>query len=104
MSVEQDNPTAAEAARPRAPAPGPAATAEPLTITATPLPKAAAEPAAKTGLRQKLRQLPKPVVNKEDWARLERVEQAEAAQRGLPEFKFSTNDEMLAAMGLVATA
>ena len=54
------------------------------------------------GLRQKLRQLPKPVVNKEDWARLERVEQAEAAQRGLPEFKFSTNDEMLAAMGLVA--
>ena len=56
------------------------------------------------GLRQKLRQLPKPVVNKEDWARLERVEQAEAAQRGLPEFKFSTNDEMLAAMGLVATA
>jgi len=55
MSVEQDNPAAAEAARPRAPAPGPAAKAEPLTITAKPIPKAAAEPAAKTGLRQKLR-------------------------------------------------
>jgi ferredoxin--NADP+ reductase len=52
------------------------------------------------GLHQKLRQLPKPVVSKEDWARLEAVERQEAARRGVPEFKFGTNAEMLAAMGL----
>jgi ferredoxin--NADP+ reductase len=53
-----------------------------------------------TGLRQKLRQLSKPVVSKDDWLRLESVERDEAARRGLPEFKFGTNAEMLAAMGL----
>jgi ferredoxin--NADP+ reductase len=52
------------------------------------------------GLRQKLRQLPKPVVSKADWTRLESVEHAEASKRGLPEFKYGTNVEMLAAMGL----
>jgi ferredoxin/flavodoxin---NADP+ reductase len=52
------------------------------------------------GLHQKLRHLPKPVVSKEDWARLEAVEHTQAAQRGLPEFKYGTNAEMLAAMGL----
>jgi adhesin transport system membrane fusion protein len=55
MSVEQDNPAAADAARPRAPAPAPAAKAPRQTITATPIPKAAAAPAAKAGLRQTLR-------------------------------------------------
>jgi ferredoxin--NADP+ reductase len=53
------------------------------------------------GLRARLRQLPKPVVSKDDWARLEAVERDEAARRGLLEFKFGTNAEMLAAMGLV---
>jgi ferredoxin--NADP+ reductase len=52
------------------------------------------------GLHQKLRQLCKPAVSKDDWARLESVEHAEAARRGLPEFKYGTNAEMLAAMGL----
>jgi ferredoxin--NADP+ reductase len=52
------------------------------------------------GLHQKLRQLPKPVVSKEDWVRLEAVEREEAARRGVPEFKFGTNAEMLAAIGL----
>ncbi len=56
------------------------------------------------GLRLKLRQLPKPVVSKEDWARLESVEQAEAARQGQLEFKYGTNAEMLAAMGLVTAA
>ena len=56
------------------------------------------------GLRRKLRQLPKSVVSKEDWGRLETVEQAEATQRGLLEFKYGTNDAMLAAMGLVSAA
>ena len=54
------------------------------------------------GLHDKLRQLPKPVVAKEDWTRLESVERDQAARRGLPEFKFGTNAEMLAAMGLVS--
>jgi ferredoxin--NADP+ reductase len=53
------------------------------------------------GLHARLRQLPQPVVSKEDWARLEAVERDEAARRGLLEFKFGTNAEMLAAMGLV---
>ena len=57
-----------------------------------------------TGLHQKLRQLTKPVVSKADWARLEGVERDEAARRGLPEFKYGTNAEMLAAMGLALAA
>jgi len=56
------------------------------------------------GLRQKLLHLPKPAVSKADWARLESVEHDEAARRGLPEFKYGTNAEMLAAMGLAAAA
>jgi ferredoxin--NADP+ reductase len=55
-------------------------------------------------LRERLRGLPEPVVSKDDWARLEAVERTEAAQRGLPEFKFGTNPEMLAAMGLPSAA
>lgn len=53
------------------------------------------------GLHDKLRQLPKPVVSKEDWVRLEAVEREEAARRGLLEFKFGTNAEMLGALGRV---
>ncbi len=53
------------------------------------------------GLHNRLRQLPKPVVSKEDWARLEAIERDEATRRGLPEYKFATNAEMLAAIGLV---
>ena len=56
------------------------------------------------GLHDRLRQLPKPVVRKEDWARLEVIERDEATRRGLPEFKFASNAEMLAAMGLVTVA
>jgi hypothetical protein len=40
------------------------------------------------------------VVTKADWQRLEQVEAATAQRLGLTEFKFSTNAEMLAAMGL----
>jgi ferredoxin--NADP+ reductase len=54
------------------------------------------------GLYARLRALPKPVVSKDDWVRLEAVEADEAKQRGLPEFKFATNDEMLSAIGLVS--
>ena len=48
--------------------------------------------------------LGKPVITKADIQRLETVEQEEAARRMLEEFKFGTNEEMLAAMGLTLTA
>ncbi len=50
---------------------------------------------------ERIRNLPKPVVTKEHVAKLEEVERAEAEKRGLPEFKFDSNAEMLRAMGLL---
>jgi hypothetical protein len=41
---------------------------------------------------------------KEDLKRLEAVEAEEARKRGLEEFKFASNEEMLQAMGLIETA
>ncbi len=55
-------------------------------------------------LEQLLQKLPKPIVRKEDIQRLEAVEKAEAERRALEEFKFASNEEMLAAMGLALTA
>lgn len=46
-----------------------------------------------------LEKLEKPVITKDHVQRLESVEQAEAERRMLEEFKFGTNEEMLAAMG-----
>ncbi len=51
-------------------------------------------------LEARLRQLGKPVVTKDDIARLEAAEHAEAERQGLEEFKFARNEEMLEAMGL----
>jgi ferredoxin--NADP+ reductase len=48
--------------------------------------------------------LSKPVINKDDIKRLEAAEAAEAQKRGLLEFKFASNEEMLAAIGLIETA
>lgn len=48
----------------------------------------------------KMKSLKKPIVTKADIQKLEAVEAAEAQKRGLEEFKFATNDEMLQAMGL----
>ena len=48
----------------------------------------------------KLKSLKKPIVTKTDILKLEAVEAAEAQKRGLEEFKFATNNEMLQAMGL----
>jgi ferredoxin--NADP+ reductase len=53
-------------------------------------------------LADKLAHLGKPVVAKSDWQRLEEVERTEAQQRGLEAFKFGADEEMLAAMQLVA--
>jgi ferredoxin/flavodoxin---NADP+ reductase len=52
----------------------------------------------------KITGLHKPVVTKADILRLEAIEVQEAQKRGLEEFKFSTNEEMLRAMGLTIAA
>jgi ferredoxin--NADP+ reductase len=48
----------------------------------------------------KLKNLSKPVVLKEDVKKLEAVEAAETQKRGVDEFRFNNNEEMLQAMGL----
>ncbi len=50
-------------------------------------------------LHKWLKMLDKPVITKSDLARLEEIEQCEARRRGLEEFKFGSNREMLAALG-----
>jgi ferredoxin--NADP+ reductase len=52
----------------------------------------------------KVKGLQKPAVTKDDIRRLETIEAEEAQKRGLEEFKFATNEEMLRAMGLAIAA
>ena len=52
----------------------------------------------------KIKGLSKPVIMKDDIKRLETVEAEEAKKRGLVEFKFASNEEMLQAMELTETA
>lgn len=52
----------------------------------------------------KVQSLSKPIVTKEDIKRLEAVEAEEAQKRGLEEFKFDSNEDMLNAMGLTMMA
>lgn len=52
---------------------------------------------------EKLKGLGKPIILKEDVRKLEAIEQAEAQKRGLEAFKFSSNEEMLQAIGLKET-
>lgn len=52
----------------------------------------------------KIKGLNKPVIEKEDIKRLEGIEAEEAKKRGLEEFKFASNEEMLQAIGLIETA
>jgi len=52
---------------------------------------------------ERVKKLGKPIVVKEDVKKLEAIELAEAQKQGLEAFKFSTNDEMLQAMGLQET-
>jgi ferredoxin--NADP+ reductase len=51
-------------------------------------------------LAEKIKSLNKPVVIKDDVRKLETAEHAEAQKRGVEEFKFDSNDDMLQAMGL----
>ena len=53
---------------------------------------------------EKIKSLNKPIVTKDDIKKLETIEIAEAQKRGMEEFKFDTNDEMVQAMGLTITA
>lgn len=52
-----------------------------------------------SALEARMKALPKPVITIEELKKLETVEQTEAEKRGLPEFKFATNEEMLQAIG-----
>jgi ferredoxin--NADP+ reductase len=52
---------------------------------------------------EKIKSLNKLIVTKEDIKKLEAVEIAEAQKRGVEEFKFDTNEEMLQAIGLTVT-
>lgn len=51
-----------------------------------------------TAVAEKMKGLNKPVIVKEDIKKLESIEQAEAQKRGLEDFKFNTNEEMLQAI------
>lgn len=53
---------------------------------------------------EKVKSLGKPIVSREDLKRLETAEAEEAKKRGLAEFKFASNEEMLQAMSLIETA
>jgi ferredoxin--NADP+ reductase len=50
-------------------------------------------------LQRRLELLPKPVITQTELAKLEAVELAMREQRGLEEFKFASNEEMLAVIG-----
>lgn len=52
---------------------------------------------------ERIKSLNKPVVTKEDIKKLEAIEIAEAQKRGVEEFKFDTNEDMLQALGLAIT-
>lgn len=60
--------------------------------------------ASAEAVTEKMKHLGKPVILKEDIKRLEAVEAEEAKKRGLEEFKFASNEEMLQAMGFMETA
>jgi ferredoxin--NADP+ reductase len=53
---------------------------------------------------EKVKSIHKPAVLKDDIKRLEAVEVEEATKRGVEEYKFASNEEMLQAMGLIETA
>ena len=55
-------------------------------------------------VQERIERLNKQVIRREDIKRLEAVEASEAQKRGLEEFKFATNEEMLAAIESVKTA
>jgi ferredoxin--NADP+ reductase len=65
--------------------------------------KQPAEPDLKS-VTEKIKSLNKSIVTKEEIKKLEALEIAEAQKRGMEEFKFDTNEEMLQAIGFTVTA
>jgi len=65
--------------------------------------KQPAEPNLKA-LTEKIKSLNKPVVTEDDIRKLETIELAEAQKRGIEDFKFDNNEDMLQAMGLTVPA
>jgi ferredoxin--NADP+ reductase len=55
-------------------------------------------------LEARLKTLNKPVITKEQWQKLDEIEQQIAKEKNLDYFKFSTNEEMLGAIGLLEKA
>jgi ferredoxin/flavodoxin---NADP+ reductase len=49
---------------------------------------------------KKMDDLPKPIITRDELHKLEALEEAEAQKRGVEEFKFASNEEMLDALGL----
>lgn len=68
------------------------------------LPSPADVHAVQENFKSLIKKIAKPIVTKEDILRLEETERAEAERHMLEEFKFGTNEEMLAAMGLAQVA
>jgi hypothetical protein len=50
--------------------------------------------------KARLSKLNKPIIQKSDLQKLSEAEVTETEKAGMPAYKFSTNDEMLVAMGL----
>ena len=65
--------------------------------------KQPAEPDLKS-VTEKIKSLNKSIVTKEEIKKLGAIEIAEAQKRGMEEFKFDTNEEMLQGLGLTVTA
>lgn len=59
-----------------------------------------ADVSAYESIKAKLKSLSKPIVTKDDLKQLDAVETEEAQKRGVEEFKFENNKDMLRAMGL----
>jgi len=55
-------------------------------------------------LEAKMKTLDKPVISKQQWQKLDEIEQQIAKEKQLEYFKFSTNEEMLGAIGLLERA
>ncbi len=62
------------------------------------------QPANTADISPQIQALKKPVISKEDVKRLEAIEFEEAKKRQVEWFKFSSNEEMLSAIGLMETA
>ena len=64
------------------------------------LPELVGKAEAQNNINRRLEALKKPIITQKELLRLEEIEEKQAQQNNLEEFKFGTNDEMLAAIGM----